>query len=551
MGGLLPQGSQRLIDPQTVASSNPPAVSQPSPSIPAINPITLAAALFSREPEAAPPPDFPVSVRLATPANRTAASRQLRDPRPRVRYRSPTGYAAPLQQGADGRSAGNFGSQSQNGVAEAQELLTRLGMQPGPVDGVLTPATSQAILTYAGLAGIPSDGTVNNALLRHLRADTNALSTVGSPGYANAGPAQATAVADNRQYFAAMAAPAPAAPIAFVGEVQAALVNLGFNPGPIDGVMSANTARAIGEYQSGRGMVVDGLLTGPLLANLRAETMPSATKRMGPVHEMGNGQVSSYIEYGPDGAPISVGVVIERAALGGLPNQVADPRRCADLNGNGQLDQASECLAIAEMFLALPDPMGNEGAVPIQWVGLNWLPSGLSPSATGAAWPQAWAQPHLGIHFYLQDFDSVQSIGPGQCGALADCGLFARATAPISPELLPSGYVDVGGVISQMGNHLINAAAPEIAQGGGQRLTHSFVYGSFDGALTFFEPMVTPDYLATESGACFPISQPMAFAVQGYYPTAYCVRQRPEMNAVSVSLEGLIAQAGTRQFAAR
>ena len=53
-------------------------------------------------------------------------------------------------------------------------------MQPGATDGFMSPATSQAVRSYAGLAGLQSDGTVTPDLLRQLRQDARSLGNKGS-----------------------------------------------------------------------------------------------------------------------------------------------------------------------------------------------------------------------------------------------------------------------------------------------------------------------------------------------------------------------------------
>lgn len=522
------------------------------------------------------------------------------DPRPRVRYRGPNSYAAarpnqgPLSQpqrrvaavppaagpsfpgpsipgnvrnNVPGNIQGNIAGPSRD-IAEVQEMLIRLGMQPGPVDDVMKPETAQAVRTYAAIVGLASDGTITPNILNRLRQDTG---TLGGNGAARGpargfGPARGSGPA---LYGPAPTRPITASPISYrTGPNQPAFANRAnaqqAYSGPATASQLASPAtvgevqRALAEYQARRGLVTDGQISGPFLAQLRADAVPNAIKRTGPTQNIGNGQVSTYVEYGPDGVPISVGVLIGADAIAGFTQQARDQRRCADFNGDGQRDPNSECLAMAELNLRMPAPANGEVATPISWVSLNWLPqghrrinsAGVAPAST-ANWPAALAQPHLGIHFYLQDFEIVQTIGPGPCGGMIDCALLARATAPLPPQFMPVGYVNVGGAIAFMGNHLIDATAPAFAATNSTSFTHGFTFGSYNGALTFFEPKVTLETLTNATNTCFPISQPMAYAQAGLYPTAYCVRRRPETNGVSVSLEGLIFHQAAQQIASR
>jgi len=53
-----------------------------------------------------------------------------------------------------------------------------------------------------------------------------------------------------------------------VGDVQAALADRGYNPGPIDGIMGSGTRLAIVDFQSDRGLRVTGRIDGGLLRAL-------------------------------------------------------------------------------------------------------------------------------------------------------------------------------------------------------------------------------------------------------------------------------------------
>ncbi|MCZ6764884.1 MAG: peptidoglycan-binding protein [Alphaproteobacteria bacterium] len=594
IGSLLPQGSQALVEPpglgQPVPGRAPFGHPLFGPSVfeaPPVSP-TLAGDVLATQPlfgqALTGPPFGPLPIGTAQPgtAPRTAAVTQPTlapalaprpalgsgyDPRPRVRYRPPTGYASAQRPGPPRDYSGQSGSALQTApVAEVETLLVRLGMQPGPIDGVMTVETRDAILAYAALIGLRSDGTVTAELLQQLRQDANALglrSDARQYPAANGGLLQPASF-DRRQPLSApaigvaagrSAGALPADP-AIIGEIQRMLTGLGHGLGPIDGTLNAATMSAIAAYQNSRGMVVDGQASGPLLANLRTDATPGAIKRMGPANSMGNGQVSTYVEYAGGGVPTAIGVVMSGATLTGLPLTLNDPRRCYDLNGDGRTDPTFECLAIGEIALALPDPGG--GGLPIRWVGLNWLPQGLGQRSfqgatigSKATWPTAWAIPHLGFHFYMQDYDVVQTINTGLCGDLVDCDRLADISFPPTPEFLPPGYVAFGGALPLMGNHLVNAMAPEIVAGNPALFSHGFAYGSQDGVLSFFEVKATPQYLAGMSNECFPIALPRAFPGPGLYPSAYCVRPRPELNGVSVSLEGLIQHPGGRNSAVR
>ena len=55
-------------------------------------------------------------------------------------------------------------------ILEIEKLLAHLGFAPGPEDGVMDEATSEAIRAYQQAAGLPEDGIASPALLEELKA---------------------------------------------------------------------------------------------------------------------------------------------------------------------------------------------------------------------------------------------------------------------------------------------------------------------------------------------------------------------------------------------
>jgi hypothetical protein len=90
-----------------------------------------------------------------------------------------------------------------------------------------------------------------------------------------------------------------------------------------------------------------------------------------------------------------------------------------------------------------------------------------------------------------------------------------------------------------MGNHLLDSQSPELQNPPGP-FTRTFIFGSFDGKLIFWEPMITHAFLTRTTSECFPIRQPERFEVGGYYPTAYCIRHDKGEKRRTVSLEQFV-----------
>ncbi len=91
----------------------------------------------------------------------------------------------------------------------------------------------------------------------------------------------------------------------------------------------------------------------------------------------------------------------------------------------------------------------------------------------------------------------------------------AKLNANPAPDYLPQNHVP-GPPVPQMGKHFIDVTSPEV---NGQPFTQTFIYGTYDGKVTFYEPMITLAFLKSNSSFERPIPQPSKFRKAGYYPT--------------------------------
>ncbi|HEX5962825.1 MAG TPA: hypothetical protein VFY42_03830 [Gemmatimonadales bacterium] len=261
---------------------------------------------------------------------------------------------------------------------------------------------------------------------------------------------------------------------------------------------------------SPRALGVVALLTGVGLA-LSAGVAGNERTLRGRVERIGAGTIQSFVTLDRSGAPIAIGVAMSAGALELLPPVPNTVSRCFDLDGNGRHTQ-HECIGDEERILDVP--AGSSDGLPFRWIQVNWNPAGHHAP---------YARPHFDFHFHTGARGLLEAIAPGRCGELADCGDFKRATQPVPAQYLPNGYIDVGAVVSRMGNHLLDSQSPELKDS--LPFTSTFIYGSYDGELIFWEPMITLDLLQRTQDTCMEIRQPNAFRQAGYYPTQYCVRQ--------------------------
>jgi hypothetical protein len=232
----------------------------------------------------------------------------------------------------------------------------------------------------------------------------------------------------------------------------------------------------------------------------------------GRVEKMGAGTIRSFVRIDRSGAPLAIGVEMSSGALESLPPVPNTVSRCFDLDGNGTYT-GHECLGDEERILDVP--VDSSTRLPFRWIQVNWNPAGHHNTP--------YARSHFDFHFHTGDRARVEAIAPGRCGELVDCGDFKRATEPVPSRYVPAGYIDVGAVVPRMGNHLLDSQSPELKDS--MPFSSTFIFGAYQGEITFWEPMITLDVLRKTTEACQAIRQPQGFERAGYYPTKYCVRQ--------------------------
>jgi hypothetical protein len=275
-------------------------------------------------------------------------------------------------------------------------------------------------------------------------------------------------------------------------------------------------------------VILAGLLAG--CASLGPPIRHAPARVVGWNVPLGDGTASSYAELDASGAPRAIGVVFTAHALENLPSG-SDRHHCFDRDRDGALDPAGECLASFEYVLPLPDAVAGRADVPFKWVLLNWNPVGHIP-------PKIYDVPHFDVHFYMERIERVFAIQAGPCGPeLVRCDQFERARKPVPANYVHPDYQDVEAVVPAMGNHLVDLTGPEFH---GQPFTRSFIFGVYDGAVTFYEEMVSRAHLLERPNRCVAIKAPRAVARSGYYPTVSCLRHDAATGEHTVSLEGFV-----------
>lgn len=201
------------------------------------------------------------------------------------------------------------------------------------------------------------------------------------------------------------------------------------------------------------------------------------------------GKSWSWIHVDGKNKPLEVGISISEAALNSVP--VAE---------DGGDDHHSH-----ENNLFVPLPAKAKEVTPFRSIMLNWNPGGHEPAPI-------YTLPHFDVHFYMTSEDEVMDMVDG-----------VKLEAKPAAAYIPQNHIDGPG-IPMMGKHWIDMAAPELS--GTVPFTQTFIYGSYDSKVTFYEPMITLDFLKNTVHFERAIPQPAKFQQSGYYPTKMKVVKR-------------------------
>jgi hypothetical protein len=160
---------------------------------------------------------------------------------------------------------------------------------------------------------------------------------------------------------------------------------------------------------------------------------------------------------------------------------------------------------------------------PFTHLTLDWNPKGHEP-------PKIYDAPHFDFHFYL--------IPPGDRQGItaSDGPRFAKAPAA---NQLPKDYVPTPGGVPGMGAHWVDATSPEF---NGKPFTTTFIYGTYDGSVIFYEPMITLAFLSTAQDFSAPVKRAPVVERKGYVPGLYRVSFSKQEDAYQVLLDELTAQ---------
>ncbi|WP_088889617.1 DUF5602 domain-containing protein [Leptolyngbya ohadii] len=214
---------------------------------------------------------------------------------------------------------------------------------------------------------------------------------------------------------------------------------------------------------------------------------------------IGQGTASSYVSLNDRGQVSEVGVILSESVLKDLPSQMT------------------------EVDLALPPQALS--STPFTHIGLNWNPQGHLP-------PPIYGIPHFDLHFYTISQATRRQITATDEDA-------AKAYQIPEASLVPANYVMAPDSAEPgQGSHWVNPNAPEF-QGAPHGFDHTFIYGFYDGRMSFLEPMISKTMLEQHQSFDEAIARPARYSPSGVYPNRYSLSYDAQAHEYRITLSDL------------
>ena len=199
---------------------------------------------------------------------------------------------------------------------------------------------------------------------------------------------------------------------------------------------------------------------------------------------LGNGKVFTWLRVDANQNPTTIGVTLTKGALENLSHG-----------------------AFTELLL--PFTVTASSKIPFNHVFLSFSHSGHEP-------PGIYDVAHFDMHFVMQSLSERQAI-PMYLPATA-----AKFDNLPSDGIIPKPYFRLPAGVPGMGVHWANPTSPEL---NGAKFTETFILGSYDGKLTFYEPMISLDLLNSKPNITKSAPIPTKFNAAGYFPMKYSIKQ--------------------------
>ncbi|HEV7331394.1 MAG TPA: hypothetical protein VGN63_10175 [Flavisolibacter sp.] len=237
------------------------------------------------------------------------------------------------------------------------------------------------------------------------------------------------------------------------------------------------------------------------LGSCKKDDKEKETTFKGEVKTFQHGKAWTWYEEDVNGKPLRIAIAIDDAAMNSLDRETG--------GGHNHANSISMQLH------------AEAGATPFKHVMLDWNPAGHPPN-------NIYTKPHFDFHFYTTTEAERLAI-PLYEEAQEKFDNFPLA-------YMPANYIPIPGGVPQMGTHWVDQASPELRPGG--NFTQTFMYGSYDGEVTFYEPMITEEFLLANPSFQRDIPVPAKFQEAGWYPTK--MRIEKENGVTNVIIENFV-----------
>lgn len=239
-----------------------------------------------------------------------------------------------------------------------------------------------------------------------------------------------------------------------------------------------------------------------VLSSCKKDNDRKETMFKGEVKTFQHGKAWTWYEIDASNNPVRMAIAIDDAAMNSLSRE-------------GMEDGAHS----HENSLSLNLP-AQANTTPFRHVMLDWNPMGHEP--------EFYMKPHFDFHFY-ETTEAERLTIPAYQEAPE------KFDNVPGPDYMPVNYIGIPEGVPQMGKHWVDVTSSEFTPAG---FTQTFIYGTYNGKVTFYEPMITEEFILSHPSFERAIPTPAKFQVSGWYPTK--MRIAKENGATNIILENFV-----------
>lgn len=252
------------------------------------------------------------------------------------------------------------------------------------------------------------------------------------------------------------------------------------------------------------------------------------------------GNIQVVAEVTEKGEPKTLGFKFDVAVLDRFPKEMNPNSMSFDINGNGKIEMdlkqnppLVEMLGDYSTRIEVPEALKAIKDFPFTFLMFNWNPMGHPP--------MGWMTPHADFHFYMVPQADVDAITAGPIPHVISQESYDKALKAVPAKYMAKGFVNTEppSTVGGMGNHLIDPMSPEIVDPQKNPMTYTWIFGTYEGKVTFWEPMISGSFLSSKQDAVVDIKLPDAYEKAGWYPTKYAIRHAAD-GTCTVSLESWV-----------